>query len=153
MIQFEPLNGSFHQAVRTFILGSSKEIPYSGSACRIRKEIFLEMMLWWSTQHRPLARRKQGKADAGGRSHETAKNHAVGASLCGYQRRIRRQYDREQPEPQEDEKSSIHGIMRCCWQRGRCARLCAIAFVYRHGRNPYPLWGDRPYSGRDSRTA
>ena len=28
------------KAVRTFILGSSKEIPYSGGACRIRKKYF-----------------------------------------------------------------------------------------------------------------
>ena len=36
-----PLNWQLSpKAVRTFILGSSKEIPYSGGACRIRKKYF-----------------------------------------------------------------------------------------------------------------
>ena len=44
-----PLNWQLSpKAVRTFILGSSKEIPYSGGVCRIREESILEMMPWWS---------------------------------------------------------------------------------------------------------
>ena len=43
-----PLNWQLSpKAVRTFILGSSKEIPYSGGACGSGRNI-LEMMLWWS---------------------------------------------------------------------------------------------------------
>ena len=78
-----PLNWQLSpKAVRTFILGSSKEIPIRAARAGSGRNI-LEMMLWWNAAS--LRWRETG-ADAGGRAGN-GQNHAVGASLCGYQRR------------------------------------------------------------------
>ena len=131
-----PLNWQLSpKAVRTFILGSSKEIPYSGGACRIRKKYFGNDALVERSIVTLAGNRGLMLVGEPG----TAKSHAVGASLCGYQRR-QHQYD---PGNSRNHRRYDQVFMELCAAAGKGAGARgsgAVAFVYGHGKgNPYPL--------------
>ena len=89
----------------------------------------MEMMPWWSAAS--LRWRETG-ADAGGRAGN-GQNHAVGASLCGYQRR-QHQYD---PGNSRNHRRYDQVFMELCAAAGKGAGARgsgAVAFVYGHGK-------------------
>ena len=127
-----PLNWQLSpKAVRTFILGSSKEIPYSGGACRIRKKYFgndalVERSIVTLAGNRGLMLvGEPGTA-------KTMLSELLSAAISGVSTntiRNHRRYDQV--------------FMELCAAAGKGAGARgsgAVAFVYGHGKgNPYPL--------------
>ena len=125
-----PLNWQLSpKAVRTFILGSSKEIPYSGGACRIRKKYFgndalVERSIVTLAGNRGLMLvGEPGTA-------KTMLSELLSAAISGVSTNTNhRRYDQV--------------FMELCAAAGKGAGARgsgAVAFVYGHGKgNPYPL--------------